>query len=347
MATNSYKVLGQIAGTTSLTDLYSVPNGFRAFASVLALCNQSTTTASVRVAVRPAAQSIAPKHYILYDAYVNSSDTLNLTLGLSLGPLDIVSVSSSQTSVSALLSGSELVIDATTVASVYNIATAASVGMVRPDNTSISVTSGILSLIPGGSFTAATTSNLGAVRPDNTSLVVTSGIISASIANASVLGIVKPDGTSILVTSGVISANINIQTGSASVLGIVKPDGTSILVTSGVISANVTNNVKTFCNWYYSGGIVINSSSNVSSITYNGVGNYTINFKVPLPTANYVVVCSMGDSLPASPPSYPSYIQIGTKTVSSVIIYTGQPLSNIRTNFNSVDYPENNMVIFN
>ena len=316
MATNSYKVLGQIAGTTSLTDLYSVPNGFRAFASVLALCNQSTTTASVRVAVRPAAQSIAPKHYILYDAYVNSSDTLNLTLGLSLGPLDIVSVSSSQTSVSALLSGSELVIDATTVASVYNIATAASVGMVRPDNTSISVTSGILSLIPGGSFTAATTSNLGAVRPDNTSLVVTSGIISASIANASVLGIVKPDGT-------------------------------SILVTSGVISANVTNNVKTFCNWYYSGGIVINSSSNVSSITYNGVGNYTINFKVPLPTANYVVVCSMGDSLPASPPSYPSYIQIGTKTVSSVIIYTGQPLSNIRTNFNSVDYPENNMVIFN
>jgi hypothetical protein len=265
MATNSYKVLGQIAGTTSLTDLYSVPNGYMAFASVLAICNQSTTTATVRVAVRPAGQTIAAKHYILYDAYVNSSDTLNLTLGLSLGPLDVVSVSSSLTSVSAVLSGSELIIDGTTVASVYNIATAASVGMVRPDNTSISVTSGILSLVPGGSFTQATASTFGAVRPDNTSIVITSGVISAGIANASVLGIVKPDttsitisngvlsvpfgtagisagivradGTSILITSGLISANI--QTGSSSTLGIVRADGTSILVTSGVISANV------------------------------------------------------------------------------------------------------------
>lgn len=236
MATNSYKVLGQTAGSTSLTDLYAVPNGYMAFASVLNICNQSTTAATVRVAVRPAAASILPKHYILYDVNINSSDAINLTLGLSLGPLDIVSVSSSETSVSAMLSGSELIIDPSTVASVYNIATASSVGMVRPDNTSISVTSGILSLVPGGSFTQATSSSFGAVRPDNTSILITSGVISASIANASVLGIVRPDGTSILVTSGVISANI--QTGSSSAAGIVRPDGTSISVTSGVISAN-------------------------------------------------------------------------------------------------------------
>ena len=54
MATNSYKVLGQTAGSTSLTDVYAVPNSFMAFASVLAICNQSNTSATVRVAVRPA-----------------------------------------------------------------------------------------------------------------------------------------------------------------------------------------------------------------------------------------------------------------------------------------------------
>lgn len=238
MAANSYKVLGQVAGATSLTDVYSVPNSFMAYASVLGICNQSNTTATVRVAIRPAAQPIQPKHYIIYDTPIGSSDTLTLTLGLSLGPLDVVSVSSSQTSVSAVLSGSELVIDTTNVQSVYNIATAASVGMVRPDNTSISITSGILSLIPGGSFTPATSSNLGAVKPDNTSIsVLTGGILTINIGSNTSLGIVRADGTSILVTSGVISANI--QTGSSSTLGIVKADGTSILVTSGVISANI------------------------------------------------------------------------------------------------------------
>ena len=236
MATNSYKVLGQIAGSTSLSDVYAVPNGFMAFASVLSICNQSTTAATIRVAVRPAAAAVVPKHYILYDMSLGSSDTINLTLGLSLGPLDIVSVSSSQTSVSAMLSGSELIIDPSTVASVYNIATASSVGMVRPDNTSISVTSGILSLVPGGSFTQATSSSFGAVRPDNTSILVTSGVISASIANASVAGIVKPDNTSIIISNGIIS--VPLATAGLS-SGLVRVDGTSILITSGIISANV------------------------------------------------------------------------------------------------------------
>lgn len=261
MATNSYKVLGQTAGTISLTDLYSVPNGFMAFASVLALCNQSTTTASVRVAVRPAGQTIAPKHYILYDAYVNSSDTLTLTLGLSLGPLDIVSVSSSLAGVSALLSGSELIIDPSTVASVYNIATAASVGMVRPDNTSISVTSGILSLVPGGSFTQATSSTFGAVRPDNTSILITSGVISANIS---------VDNTSLLINSGVIGVRPTFtgkQTfqGSTTAIGIklisaIEGIVVSSIATTGTIDYDLTTQAMLYH-------------------TSNSAGNWTLNFR--------------------------------------------------------------------
>jgi hypothetical protein len=261
MATNSYKVLGQIAGSTSLSDLYTVPNSFMAFASVLAICNQSTTTATVRVAVRPAGSPIQPKHYILYDAYINSSDTLNLTLGLSLGPLDIVSVSSSLTSVSALLSGSELVIDATTVASVYNIATAASVGMVRPDNTSISVTSGILSLVPGGSFTQATSSSFGAVRPDNTSILITSGVISANIS---------VDNTSLLINSGVIGVRPTFtgkQTfqGSTTAIGIklisaIEGIVVSSIATTGTIDYDLTTQAMLYH-------------------TSNSAGNWTLNFR--------------------------------------------------------------------
>ena len=239
MAANSYKVLGQTNPTTANTEsiLYTVPSGFMAFASVLSICNQGATTSTVRVAVRPAGITSTAKTFILFDTYINPNDSLILTLGLSLATTDIVSVWSATTSFSFVLSGSEIVVDTTNVQSVYNIATSSTVGMMRPDNTSVGVNNGILSLIPGGSFTLATSSNFGAVRPDNTSILITSGVISAniSVASSSIAGIVRPDGTSILVTSGVISANI--QTGSSSAAGIVRADGTSIFVTSGVISA--------------------------------------------------------------------------------------------------------------
>lgn len=207
-----------------------------AFASVLAICNQSDTSATVRVAVRPAGIAATAKTYLIYDTPIGSSDTLNLTLGLSLGPTDIVSVSSSHTAVSTILSGSELVIDASTVLSVYNIATSSSVGMVRPDNTSIVVYNGILSVLPFGSLPVATSSTLGAVTPDGTSILVTSGVISANIrvATSSAIGTVRPDGTSILVTSGVISANIQVATSSA--IGTVRPDNSSLVVNNGVMS---------------------------------------------------------------------------------------------------------------
>ena len=38
--------------------------------------------------------------------------------------------------------------------------------------------------------------------------------------------------------------------------------------------------------------ITIREALNVSSITDNGVGDYTINFATALPTANYTVVCT-------------------------------------------------------
>jgi hypothetical protein len=42
----------------------------------------------------------------------------------------------------------------------------------------------------------------------------------------------------------------------------------------------------------------IRASGNVSSITYNGVGDYTINFTTALPDANYALVGTAGDNTP-------------------------------------------------
>ncbi len=87
----------------------------------------------------------------------------------------------------------------------------------------------------GSSYVAvtATTSSLGVVKPDGTTINVSSGVISAPTATSSVLGLVKPDGTSITNTAGVIS----VATATTSVAGLVKPDGSSITISGGVITA--------------------------------------------------------------------------------------------------------------
>ena len=217
MAANSYKVLGQANPLTSNTEaiLYTVPSGFMAFASVLNICNTGATTGTCRIAVRPAGITSTTKTFIIYDASIQPYDSLLLTIGLSLATTDVVGVFASTSSFAFTISGSEVVVDTTNVASVYNIATTSSVGMIRPDNTSIAVNNGVLSLIPGGSFTLATSSNFGAVRPDNTSILITSGVISANIptiptATLSTQGISRPNNSSIVVDSGVLSLGSSI-----------------------------------------------------------------------------------------------------------------------------------------
>lgn len=49
---------------------------------------------------------------------------------------------------------------------------------------------------------------------------------------------------------------------------------------------------KAWVNFDGTGTPSIRSSFNVSSITDNGTGNYTINFTTAMPNANYATVCS-------------------------------------------------------
>jgi hypothetical protein len=64
---------------------------------------------------------------------------------------------------------------------------------------------------------------------------------------------------------------------------------------SGVVklqSNGVTTNALAWVNFNGTGTVAIRSSYNVSSITDNGTGDYTINFATALADANYSYVCS-------------------------------------------------------
>ena len=108
MAT-TYKVLGQSnPSATTATTLYTVPSSTSAVVSTITVCNQASTAATYRIAVRPAGASLAAQHYIVYGATVAASDTTTLTLGLTLATTDVVTVYASSANLSFNAFGSEI-----------------------------------------------------------------------------------------------------------------------------------------------------------------------------------------------------------------------------------------------
>jgi hypothetical protein len=108
MAT-TYKVLAQSApSATTNTDLYTVGAGKSAVISTLVIANRASSAATYRVAVRPAAATLANQHYIAYDITVGASDSTTLTLGLTLAATDVVTVYASTANLSFNAFGSEI-----------------------------------------------------------------------------------------------------------------------------------------------------------------------------------------------------------------------------------------------
>ena len=108
MAT-TYKVLGQVnPSATTATTLYTVPSATSTVVSTITICNQASSAATYRIAVRPAGATLEAKHYIVYGATVAASDTTTLTLGLTLATTDVVTVYASSANVSFNAFGSEI-----------------------------------------------------------------------------------------------------------------------------------------------------------------------------------------------------------------------------------------------
>jgi len=107
--TITYKVLGQSNPSADAnTTLYTVPAGNSAVISTITVCNLIGTVANFRIAIRPAGESIANKHYINYDTQVPANDQLALTVGMTLAATDVVTVYANTATVSFNIFGSEI-----------------------------------------------------------------------------------------------------------------------------------------------------------------------------------------------------------------------------------------------
>jgi glucose-6-phosphate dehydrogenase assembly protein OpcA len=105
----TYKVLGQSnPSATTATTLYTVPASSATVVSTITVANLGGTAGTFRIAVRPAAATLANQHYIAYDVTVGANDTTTLTLGLTLATTDVITVYASSASMSFNAYGSEI-----------------------------------------------------------------------------------------------------------------------------------------------------------------------------------------------------------------------------------------------
>jgi len=105
----TYKVLAQSAPATTVnTDIYTVGAGKQTVASTITVCNRGATDAQYRIAVRPGGAALANQHYIAFGATVAASDTVALTLGITAGANDVVTVYASNANLSFTIFGCEI-----------------------------------------------------------------------------------------------------------------------------------------------------------------------------------------------------------------------------------------------
>lgn len=105
----TYKVLGQVApSATTATTLYTVPASTQTVVSTIAVSNQAGSAGSYRIAIRPAGEALAAKHYIAYDSAITANNSTMITIGVTLGATDVITVYASSASMSFNAFGSEI-----------------------------------------------------------------------------------------------------------------------------------------------------------------------------------------------------------------------------------------------
>lgn len=105
----TYKVLGQSnPSATTATTLYTVPSATQTIVSTLVVANTAATSATFRIAVRVAGAALATSQYVAYDVSVGANDSTALTLGITLGATDVITVYASSANLTFSAFGSEI-----------------------------------------------------------------------------------------------------------------------------------------------------------------------------------------------------------------------------------------------
>jgi hypothetical protein len=92
---------------------------------------------------------------------------------------------------------------------------------------------------------------------------------------------------------------------------------------------------RAWVNFNGTGTVAIRASGNVSSITDNGTGDYTVNFTTAMPDANYSAVCS-GHSADFGRQSN-AFARQGGYTTTSVVIWVGNTINGSAEDLDTVN----------
>jgi glucose-6-phosphate dehydrogenase assembly protein OpcA len=105
----TYKVLGQVApSATTATTAYTVPSATQAVVSTIAVANRGAASATYRIAIRVAGSALSNEEYIAYDTAITANNSTMITIGITLGATDVITVYASTADLSFNVFGSEI-----------------------------------------------------------------------------------------------------------------------------------------------------------------------------------------------------------------------------------------------
>ena len=107
---------------------------------------------------------------------------------------------------------------------------------------------------------------------------------------------------------------------STVVVGTIQSNSTSPPTFNNTNGTEIGTLCRAFCNFNGTGTVAIRASFNVSSITDNGAGDYTVNFTTAMPDANYSATALLDNTASNSGAVLVAATQTGTFATSSIRI---------------------------
>lgn len=89
----TYRILGQITGSSTTASLYTSPAGTQTVVSSLVVANRSTSNSTYWIAVVPSGSALSAEDWLAFQVPISGSDSTALTLGITLGQFDQIQVS--------------------------------------------------------------------------------------------------------------------------------------------------------------------------------------------------------------------------------------------------------------
>jgi hypothetical protein len=164
-------------------------------------------------------------------------------------------------------------------------------------------------LVSAGTSNTPTWSTLGTIASQNANAVAITGGTITGITDLTVAdggtGASTITANSVILGNGAstLSGNLVAPSTSGNILTSNGTTWTSAAAPSGITTTTGSApyyGARAFVNFNGTGTVAIRASSNVSSITDNGTGDYTVNFTTAMPDANYTVNVSADYSDPSS-----------------------------------------------